>query len=61
VDDQGVVAENKGNVVNWAEATIGTAQKKAWCVSSSSILRALGEKSNCSDGSKLPLGLGMSF
>ncbi len=56
-----MVAENKGNVVNWAEATIGTAQKKAWCVSSSSILRALGEKSNCSDGSKLPLGLGMSF
>jgi hypothetical protein len=30
---KGWIAENKGNVVNWTEAAIGTAQEKAQCVS----------------------------
>ncbi len=40
---KGWIAENKGNVVNWAKVIIGTTQEKARCVNSSYVPRALGE------------------
>lgn len=43
---KGWIVENKGNVINQAKAIATTTQEKAQGVSSSSLPRAPGEKSN---------------
>ncbi len=58
---KGWIAENKGNVVNWAEGIVAIVQKKTLHVRLGSLLRAPGEKLDCNDGSKQQSSVGMSF
>ncbi len=58
---KGWITKYKGNVVNWVEVVATTIQKKAQHVSSGFLPRALSEKLDCNDGSKLLSGLGMSL